>query len=94
MSVTRTLPPARAGLGIVQTFTYSLKPALASGELVEILSAWRPAPYPFTLSMPGTGIVPPRLRVFIDWLAAVFPASRCRDSARYLTRSRSPYRVV
>ncbi|MDO2366609.1 LysR family transcriptional regulator, partial [Escherichia coli] len=30
-----------AGLGIVQTFTYSLKPALASGELVEILSAWR-----------------------------------------------------
>ncbi len=63
-----------AGLGIVQTFTYSLKPALASGELVEILSAWRPTPILFTLSMPGTG-VPPRLRVFIDWLAAVFPAA-------------------
>ncbi len=44
-----------AGLGIVQTFTYSLKPALASGELVEILSARRPAPILFTLSMPGTG---------------------------------------
>ncbi|STV51270.1 LysR family transcriptional regulator [Klebsiella pneumoniae subsp. pneumoniae] len=44
-----------AGLGIVQTFTYSLKPALASGELVEILSAWRRPPILFTLSMPGTG---------------------------------------
>ena len=42
-----------AGLGIVQTFTYSLKPALASGELVRS-SAPRPAPI-LTLSMPGTG---------------------------------------
>lgn len=64
-----------AGLGIVQTFTYSLKPALASGELVEILSAWRPAPYPFHVVYARHRHVPPRLRVFIDWLAAVFPAA-------------------
>ena len=78
----------------MQTFTYSLKPALASGELVEILSAWRPAPYPFHVVYARHRHVPPRLRVFIDWLAAVFFRPRCRDSARYLTRSRSPYRVV
>lgn len=77
----------------MQTFTYSLKPALASGELVEILSAWRPAPYPFHVVYARHRHVPPRLRVFIDWLAAVF-RPRCRDSARYLTRSRSLYRVV
>ncbi|MGP0719099.1 LysR substrate-binding domain-containing protein, partial [Escherichia coli] len=59
-----------AGLGIVQTFTYSLKPELASGELVEILSAWRPAPYPFHVVYARHRHVPPRLRVFIDWLAA------------------------
>ncbi len=64
-----------AGLGIVQTFTYSLKPALASGELVEILSAWRPAPYPFHVVYARHRHVPPRLRFFIDWLAAVFPAA-------------------
>ncbi len=38
MRATR-IAAGEAGLGIVQTFTYSLKPALASGELVEILSA-------------------------------------------------------
>lgn len=64
-----------AGLGIVQTFTYSLKPALASGKLVEILSAWRPAPYPFHVVYARYRHVPPRLRVFIEWLAAVFPAA-------------------
>ena len=76
----------------MQTFTYSLKPALASGELVEILSA-RARPLSFHVVYARHRHVPPRLRVFIDWLAAVFPAA-CRDSARYLTRSRSPYRVV
>jgi hypothetical protein len=70
----------------VQTFTYSLKPALASGKLVEIL-AWRPAPYPFHVVYARHRHVPPRLRVFIDWLAAVFPL-RCRDKARYLTQRR------
>ena len=64
-----------AGLGIVQTFTYSLKPALASGKLVEILAAWRPAPYPFHVVYARHRHVPPRLRVFIEWLAAVFPAA-------------------
>ncbi|HCI6433604.1 TPA: LysR family transcriptional regulator [Klebsiella quasipneumoniae subsp. similipneumoniae] len=64
-----------AGLGIVQTFTYSLKPALASGKLVESLSAWRPAPYPFHVVYARHRHVPPRLRVFIDWLAAVFPSA-------------------
>ncbi len=54
---------AGEGLGIVQTFTYSLKPALASGELVEILSA-APGPYPFTLSMPGTGTSAPAPRLY------------------------------
>ena len=44
-----------AGLGIVQTFTYSLKPALASGKLVEISAPGARPPILFTLSMPGTG---------------------------------------
>ena len=80
-----------AGLGIVQTFTYSLKPALASGELVEILSA-RP-PILFTLSMPGTGTSRPGSASLLTGWRRFFRL-RCRDSARYLTRSRSPYRVV
>lgn len=65
---------AEAGLGIVQTFTYSLKNALASGALVEVLSQWRPAPYPFHVVYAQNRHVPSRLRVFIEWLVEAFPA--------------------
>ena len=64
-----------AGLGIVQTFTYSLKNALATGALVEILRPWRPAAYPFHVVYAHNRHVPPRLRVFIEWLATAFPAT-------------------
>ncbi|MFD1801440.1 LysR family transcriptional regulator [Mixta tenebrionis] len=64
-----------AGLGIVQTFTYSVRNELASGALVEILSKWRPASYPFHLIYAQSRHVPPRLRVFIEWLAEAFPAA-------------------
>lgn len=66
---------AEAGLGIVQTFTYSLRHALASGTLVEILSPWRPAPYPFHVVYAHNRHLPSRLRVFIEWLSDVFPAA-------------------
>lgn len=64
-----------AGLGIVQTFTYSVRDALASGALVEILSKWRPVSYPFHVVYAQNRHVPPRLRVFIEWLAEAFPAA-------------------
>lgn len=64
-----------AGLGIVQTFTYSLKKALAVGALVQILGKWRPAPYPFHVVYAQNRHVPPRLRVFLEWLAGSFPAA-------------------
>jgi DNA-binding transcriptional LysR family regulator len=64
-----------AGLGIVQTFTYSVRNALASGVLVEILSQWRPAPYPFHIVYAQNRHIPPRLRVFIEWLVEAFPAA-------------------
>lgn len=67
------LAACRAGLGLVQTFTYCAAPALRSGELVEVLRAWRPAAYPFHVVYPQNRHLTHRLRVFIDWLAAAFP---------------------
>lgn len=64
---------AEAGLGIVQTFTYSLRHALATGTLVEVLSKWRPAPYPFHVVYAQNRHVPSRLRVLIEWLVETFP---------------------
>lgn len=63
-----------AGLGIVQTFTYSLRRELATGTLVEILRKWRPSPYPFHVVYAQNRHVPHRLRVFIEWLVEAFPA--------------------
>ncbi|MCJ7926036.1 MAG: LysR family transcriptional regulator [Pantoea vagans] len=62
-----------AGLGIIQTFSYSLSAILRRGEMVEILRDWRPAGYPFHLVYPQNRHVTQRLRVFIDWLVASFP---------------------
>jgi len=62
-----------AGLGIIQTFSYSLSSILRRGEMVEILRDWRPAGYPFHLVYPQNRHVTQRLRVFIDWLVARFP---------------------
>ncbi|MBP2171096.1 DNA-binding transcriptional LysR family regulator [Erwinia toletana] len=67
------LAAALAGLGIIQTFTYALDPLLKDGSIVEILQAWRPAPYPFHVVYPQNRHVTYRLRVFIDWLLGCFP---------------------
>jgi LysR family transcriptional regulator for bpeEF and oprC len=68
------LAAAVAGLGIIQTFVYAAKPALAKGTLVEILKKWRPSPYPFHAVYPQSRHVTHRLRVFLDWLTEHFPS--------------------
>lgn len=62
-----------AGLGIIQTFNYAAKSAIAEGKLVEILSAWRPSSYPFHVVYPQNRHVTQRLRVFIEWLMTTLP---------------------
>lgn len=61
-----------AGLGVIHTFTYSVKAHLASGALVPVLQDWRPAPYPFHVVYPPNRYLSSRVRVFIDWLVEHF----------------------
>ncbi|MFD1560424.1 LysR family transcriptional regulator [Paraburkholderia silviterrae] len=58
---------ALAGLGVIQTFSFAAKDAIARGELVAVLSAWQPDPYPFFLVYPPDRHMSHRLRVFIEW---------------------------
>ncbi|MDH0515547.1 LysR family transcriptional regulator [Enterobacter roggenkampii] len=69
------LAAAAAGLGIVQTFEYSANAYLQAGTLTAILSDWRPAAYPFHVVYPQNRHLTHRLKVFIAWLAEVFPAA-------------------
>lgn len=63
---------ALAGLGVIQTFTYAVKGAIARGELVPVLSAWQPDPHPFFLVYPPDRHMSQRLRAFIDWATQRF----------------------
>lgn len=61
-----------AGLGIVQIPRYHVARQLAAGTLVEILPAHRPPALPISVLYPHHRHLSPRLRVFIDWLVALF----------------------
>ncbi|WP_266170518.1 LysR family transcriptional regulator [Dyella subtropica] len=61
-----------AGLGVIQTFAFIARDAVARGDLVEVLPRWRPKPYPLHLVYPPNRHLSQRLRVFIDWLADRF----------------------
>lgn len=56
------------GLGLVQAPHYMTAEALRDGRLVECLKEYRPASLPISVVHPGSRMLPPRVRVFIDML--------------------------
>ncbi|MFS2124107.1 LysR substrate-binding domain-containing protein [Pseudomonas sp. Pseusp97] len=64
----------RAGFGLIQAPRYHLREGLASGELLEVLRDWQPPPLPVSVLYPVRRQMSRRLRVFSDWLAALFEA--------------------
>lgn len=64
----------RAGFGMIQAPRYHLREGLASGELVEVLRTWQPPPLPVSVLYPVRRQMSRRLRVFSDWLGALFEA--------------------
>lgn len=59
---------AVGGIGVIATFEDTLAPYLASGALVELLPDWQqPFSGPY-LYYPGTRLMPPPLRAFVDHL--------------------------
>jgi DNA-binding transcriptional LysR family regulator len=73
---------ALAGQGIIQTPETAVRAHLASGELVEILSDFRPAPLPVTLIYPNRRQLPRRVQVFMSWLAALLQESLDNEAKR------------
>ena len=61
---------ARLGFGLIQAPRYRFQADLASGDLVEVLSAFTPSPTPISVLYPSNRQLPPRVRVFVDWLVA------------------------
>ena len=63
---------ALAGLGIIQAPRLGLRQALHEGALVELLPQLPAEPMPVTLLYAQRRHLPTRMRVFMDWLAALF----------------------
>jgi DNA-binding transcriptional LysR family regulator len=60
-----------AGLGLIQAPRLGLEEMLASGELSEVLPAWRAAPLPVSIVYAHNRHLSGRVRVFVDWAASV-----------------------
>jgi len=66
---------ALAGLGLAQIPEPGIRLAVAAGELVEVLAAWRPAPMPVHCLYPHRRHLPRRVQVFMRWLEEVLAPS-------------------
>lgn len=71
---------ARHGAGLTQVPHYMAAEELMRGNLVEVLPDFRPPPMPISIVWPGNRLMPSRLRVFIDALAAHCRHERVRAS--------------
>ena len=61
-----------AHFGLIQVPAYGIAHHLAEGRLREVLAQARPPAHPLHLVHPYQRKVPPRVRVFMDWLVALF----------------------
>ncbi|TKC88846.1 LysR family transcriptional regulator [Trinickia terrae] len=61
-----------AGLGVVHALTFSVATHLRSGELEAVLNEWVSDPIPVFVAYPQNRHLSTRVRVLIDWLAALF----------------------
>jgi len=71
------LASLRAGLGIGQLLSFMVEAAGAEDELVPVLQDWQPEAMPVNVLYPANRHLSTKVRVFIDWIAAVFSRSPC-----------------
>jgi DNA-binding transcriptional LysR family regulator len=61
-----------AGLGIIQAPAYVVDAPLRTGELVAVLEAWQTPAIPVSILYPPNRYLSAKVRVFIDWVVALF----------------------
>jgi DNA-binding transcriptional LysR family regulator len=56
-----------AGLGIARLLSYQIADGIRSGALVAVLEDFAPEPMPVSLVYPEAGLLPHKVRAFLDW---------------------------
>ncbi len=59
---------AVSGLGVIRLLTYQVTDELKSGAIQAVLEEFAPAPMPVSLVYPEAGLLPLKVRVFLDWI--------------------------
>jgi DNA-binding transcriptional LysR family regulator len=67
----------RAGLGLGQIISFIVSAAGAQKELVPALQDWQPPPLPVHVLYPANRHLSTKVRVFVDWVAALFAQNEC-----------------
>lgn len=63
---------ALSGCGLIQVPRFRVEEYLASGQLVEVLSDWPSAGMPVSVLYPYHRQHSPRVKVFVEWVAALY----------------------
>jgi DNA-binding transcriptional LysR family regulator len=63
---------AASGLGLIQVAEYYVSQMIATGQLVKVLESSRAKGYDISVVFPQLKNVPPKLRVWIDFLVEIF----------------------
>ncbi|MFL9985318.1 LysR family transcriptional regulator [Paraburkholderia sediminicola] len=69
------LATALAGLGIVHTMDFMVRPSIEQKKLVPILAQWRPDPLAVYMAYPPSRRYSTKVRVFSDWAATLFASA-------------------
>lgn len=68
------LATALAGLGLVHTLDFMVRPAIEAGALVPVLASWRPDAIDVFAAYPPSRRYSTKVRVFVDWASSLFGA--------------------
>ena len=63
---------ALAGLGLVHTLDFMVRPSIERGELVAVLQEYRPKPLEVFVVYPPSRQLSTKVRVFIEWVTQIY----------------------
>jgi len=66
------LATALAGIGLVHTLDFMVRPAIERGELRAILDEWRPKPLDVYIAYAPSRQLSTKVRVFVDWVTQLY----------------------
>jgi DNA-binding transcriptional LysR family regulator len=72
---------AVAGVGVTRVLSYQIADAIRAGTLAVALQEFEPAPWPVSLIYAGQGLLPLKLRAFLDFAAPRLKARLSQDAA-------------